>query len=139
VTSEPINVRRLVSILAVVFLAGCASRPSVPPAATSPSPVVQPPDVGGGIGSELGNYGMRLSGEATGPEGQHCVIYNWDRPLNGSYAIRYSSMSCDLPGKEWKKATSYTRSVIPLSQSNVDSVEHTEDKKAGNRDSAPRR
>jgi hypothetical protein len=108
-----------------VALSGCSSTtspgaPAPMPAATAPS---LPPDIGNGVGSQFGNYAGHLGGDAQGAAGQHCVIFNWDRPLNKDFAIRYSSLSCDQAGREWKTTTTYTRTVIPISQSSLNQPE----------------
>jgi hypothetical protein len=94
-------------------LSGCVSK--------SPSAVGGLPlEVGNGIGSQYGNYEMRPNGETRDAAGDRCVIFNWDRPLNKDFAIRYSTQSCE--SKEhpiWMNATPYVRVVIPLSQSNL--------------------
>jgi len=71
-----------------------------------------------GIGNQFGNYEMRAAGETRDAVGDHCTIFDWDRPLNRNYGIRYTSQSCE--SKEhpaWQSATTYARSVIPISQS----------------------
>jgi hypothetical protein len=102
------------AISVAVALSGCAAPPAPKPVVAAP---LLPPDIGNGIGSQFGNYGGKLAGDAKGPAGQHCVVFNWDRPLNKDFAIRYSSLSCDQAGKEWKTTTTYTRSIVPISQS----------------------
>ncbi len=97
-------------------LAGCSS---LQPSSDTPPAAKLPLDVGDAIGSQLGNYAMLPGADAKGPDGQHCVVFNWDRPLNKSFAIRYSSLSCDQPDKPWKTTTPYTITVIPISQSNL--------------------
>jgi len=104
-------------------LAGCSSFQPSPGVGAPPAPVI-PFDVGNGIGSQFGDYAMLPGGDAKGPAGQHCVVFNWDRPLNKDFAIRYSSLSCDQPDKPWKTTTPYTITVIPLSQSNLSQPEN---------------
>ncbi len=106
------------TILAAALLGGCSTLPHAQPSAISLPEL--PPDVGNGAGSQLGNYGGTFAGDAKGPTGQHCVVFNWDRPLTKDFAIRYSSLSCDQVDKEWKTTTSYTRTVVPISQSTLD-------------------
>ena len=104
-------------------LSGCSSTTSpgaTPPVVAAPS---LPPDIENGIGSQFGNYAGHFGGDAQGPNGQHCIIFNWDRPLNKDFAIRYSSLSCDQAGREWKTTTTYTRTVIPISQSSLNQPE----------------
>jgi hypothetical protein len=113
------------SISLAMALSACSSssisKPPVPRAIVAPS--FLPPDVGSGIGSQFGNYAGQLGGDTQGPAGQHCLIFNWDRPLNKDFAIRYSSLSCDQENHEWKTTTTYTRTVIPMSQSNLERAE----------------
>lgn len=103
------------SVIAVA-LSGCASM--VPTRRRPPDAL--PLDVGDGIGSQYGNYEMRSAGETHDADGDRCVIFNWDRPLNKNYAIRYSSESCESKDHPiWMNTTAYTRTVIPMSQSNL--------------------
>ena len=99
---------------AIVFvLSACTSR--LPLAAGG-----LPPEVDDGIGSQYGNYEMRPAGETKDAGGNRCVIFNWDRPLNRNFVIRYSTESCE--SKEhpiWMNTTPYVRSVIPIAQSNL--------------------
>jgi hypothetical protein len=100
--------------VAAMAVAGCAS---TPPANRAPA---LPLNVDNGIGSQFGNYEMHPAGETQDAKGNRCVIFNWDRPLNRDFAIRYSSESCE--SKEhpvWMSATTYTRAVIPISQSDL--------------------
>lgn len=101
---------------AIVFaLSACTSR--LPLAAGG-----LPAEVDNGIGSQYGNYEMTPAGETKNAAGNRCVIFNWDRPLNRNFVIRYSTESCE--SKEhpvWMSATPYVRSVIPISQSNLKS------------------
>jgi hypothetical protein len=85
------------------------------------SPAAQlPPDVANGAGSQHGNYEMVPAGETRDAAGDRCYIYNWDRPLNKNYAIRYSSASCESKAHPiWMSTTPYVRSIVPLSQSNL--------------------
>jgi len=109
------------AISLAMALSGCSSSSVRQPTAPAPSAAtpVLPPSIGNGIGSQFGNYAGKLGGDAQGPAGQHCVVFNWDRPLNSDFAIRYSSLSCDQVGQEWKTTTTYTRVVIPISQSHL--------------------
>jgi hypothetical protein len=118
---EEVGILRLVLLVGAMALAlsGCASAPERKPS----SPGTLPFDAGNGVGSQFGNYEMRPAGEAHDAAGNRCVIFNWDRPLNRSFAIRYTSESCESKEHpEWMSATRYVRSVIPLSQSNLGSV-----------------
>jgi hypothetical protein len=98
-----------------ITLSGCTSG-SKPPSEA----VTLPPDVGNGVGSQYGNYGGRFDGETRSPSGERCFIFNWDRPLNKDFAIRYSSASCE--SKEhpaWMTTTTFTRKVIPIAESHL--------------------
>jgi hypothetical protein len=83
-------------------------------------------DIGDGVGSQYGNYEMLPGGETHDADGDRCVIFNWDRPLNKNYAIRYSSESCESKDHPiWMNTTAYMRTVIPMSQSNLKNAPHT--------------
>jgi hypothetical protein len=104
------------AISVALALSGCSSANLSSPQSSD----VLPLNVGHGIGSQYGNYEMRPGGETHGPEGQRCLIFNWDRPLNRQFAVRYTSASCE--SKEhpvWMTTTDYTRKVIPIAQSNL--------------------
>ncbi len=94
-------------------LCGCSSSRTAP---TADLPLA----VGHGAGSEFGNYVAQVAGEMRGPEGEHCVVFDWDRPLTKDRAVRVRSASCESkqqPGR--MAATELSRVVIPLSQSNL--------------------
>jgi hypothetical protein len=55
-----------------------------------------PPEIGGGRGSEFGNYTAVPVGE-TVIKGARCVLFDWDRPLPDGYVIRLRSASCYRP------------------------------------------
>lgn len=96
-------------------LAGCVA----PPAAEPPQADL-PTTIGNGAGSQHGNYAAVIDGETRGPSGEHCVIFNWDRPLANGLALRLRSASCESrerPG--WRVAREISRTVIPLSRSNL--------------------
>ena len=76
--------------------------------------------VNNGHGSQYGNYAAQPDGEMHGPNGERCVIFNWDRPLTKDLAIRLRSASCDskeYPGR--MVCTELSRTVIPISESNL--------------------
>lgn len=105
------------AVLIVPVLSGCSSANF---SGSSVKGGTLPFDVGNGIGSQYGNYEMHPGGETRGSEGQRCVVFNWDRPLNRQFAIRYTSASCE--SKEhpvWMTTTDYTRKIIPISESNL--------------------
>lgn len=101
-----------------ITLSACSSgdvlRPNIDPRL--------PLNVENGIGSERGNYEMRPAGETRDAAGNRCVVFNWDRPLNRAYVIRYSSASCESKEHPVRMhATPYTRTIIPISESNLKS------------------
>lgn len=103
-------------VMALV-LAGCSSTEVFEPPASAPA---LPLDRGDGAGSQYGNYGGSFDGETKSPAGERCYVFNWDRPLNRDFAIRYTSASSE--SKEhpnWMTTTSFTRKVIPIAQSNL--------------------
>jgi hypothetical protein len=109
---------RLVAVFATVLgVAGCApTSVSVPPQNVGALPF----DVGNGSGGQYGNYEMKPAGETRDASGDRCVIFNWDRPLDRNFAVRYASLSCE--SKEhpnWMTPTPYVRTIIPLSESNL--------------------
>lgn len=114
--------RALLGTAAVVLaLSGCASSPAPAPALAAPA---LPPSVGNGVGSQYGNYGARMAGEMTGPAGEHCVVFNWDRPLTRDLAVRYVSASCDSkehPGM--MECRELSHAVIPIAQSNLQDMQ----------------
>ena len=83
-----------------------------------------PPSVGGGIGSQFGNYGATVAGEMVDKNGRRCVVFNWDRPLSQNSVLRVRSASCESeerPG--WMVGVELERKIIPLSESNLVSEE----------------
>lgn len=78
----------------------------------------RPPTVGGGSGSEFGNFAAREEGETRGPSGERCVVFSWDRPLSKNQVVRLRSQSCDSterPG--WMVCRELSREVVPMSES----------------------
>ena len=76
--------------------------------------------VGNGVGSEYGNYAAQEAGEMRGPNGERCVVFNWDRPLTHDLALRVQSTSCELkerPG--WMVCRELSRTVISIAASNL--------------------
>jgi hypothetical protein len=61
-----------------------------------PDKPILPPEVGGGRGSEFGNYAAVAAGETT-IKGARCVLFDWDRPLPDGNVIRLRSASCYRP------------------------------------------
>lgn len=101
-------------VLAGLVLAGCAAPP--------PPHVSQPPlAVGGGLGSQHGNYAARRGADVAGPDGERCIAFEWDRPVSATQAVRYVSLSCpsrEIPGR--MEGRQVSRSLIPLSESHVE-------------------
>lgn len=98
------------ALAAALALSACAAPPAPP----------LPLSVGNGRGSQYGNYGAQAAGEGRGPAGEHCVIFNWDRPLTADLAIRYVSASCESKERPGRMVcTELSRTVIPMSQSNL--------------------
>jgi hypothetical protein len=105
-------------LLAVPVLPGCSSDGD---ASKGAAPVLDLPlSVGNGMGSQNGNYVAQLDGEMRGPDGERCVIFNWDRPLTKDLAIRLRSASCESKERPDKMVCrEISRTLIPLSESNV--------------------
>lgn len=95
-----------------LLLAGCASMPL-----PSPAPLT----IGAGQGSEHGNYPTFVTGETyRNTDGSLCPVFEWDRPLNGTTAIRYRSTTCPLPGREGLfYSFNLDRRVMPLAESRI--------------------
>ena len=104
-------------LLAALAISGCAP--------TAPAPPVQPSrtlpsGVDGGLGSQHGNYAARTTGAIPGPDGEQCILFQWDRPVSGTHAVRYVSASCpskERPGR--MVARQISRSIVPLSESHL--------------------
>lgn len=109
----------LAGLSATVALSACSS--GKPPPPPPPQPVFDMPlAINKGAGSQYGNYAAQEEREERGPDGQRCVIYNWDRPLTGELAIRLKSASCEskeFPGLYTSHEIS--RLVIPIAESNL--------------------
>jgi hypothetical protein len=106
--------RRLLPLGVVLLLAGCAAPP---PEVKTDTP---PPTVEGGLGSEHGNYAAVQGADMTNAEGDHCTVWNWDRPLSPGFVVRVRSASCpshERPGR--MVAVELDRTIIPLSASNL--------------------
>jgi hypothetical protein len=109
-------------VLIGLALSSCGGAPKPPPSkgpGSQAAPTL-PPSVGGGFGSEHGNYAAEIDGETVGSSGERCVIYVWDRPLTRDLALRIRSSSCESqerPG--WMISKELSRTVIPISQSTL--------------------
>ena len=76
--------------------------------------------VGGGVGSQIGNYPLVQSGEFTNSSGQICKIFDWDRPLSPYQVLRVRSASCPggyRPGV--MMAVEIDRRVVPMASSHL--------------------
>lgn len=87
------SLNHLMALIGLLLLAACAD---VPPALTvTTSPMFT--YLGGGQGSQYGNYETHETGEIyqspTGP----CAIAAWDRPISGGWLVRYLSAACPAP------------------------------------------
>jgi hypothetical protein len=109
--SEARAVRLVVASCSVpiaLALSGCSSTRALPFT------------VGNGLGEQYGNYGAQMAGEMRGPSGEHCVLFNWDRPLTKDLAIRYTSASCVSKERLGQMVCrEISRTVIPISESNL--------------------
>ncbi len=80
----------------------------------------RPLTVGNGLGSQFGNYAAQIDGETRGPSGEHCVVFDWDRPLTDRLAVRLRSASCESKERPGRMvATELSRTIIPISKSNL--------------------
>jgi len=107
------------SAVLVLGVSGCVN--SAPPAPDAgwgrrlAQPAGPPLTIGRGLGSEFGNYPALTAGETAGPSGEACTVFDWDRPLSQTLALRLRSASCGQPGQ--MVSTELSRTVIPLSSS----------------------
>ncbi|HVJ53966.1 MAG TPA: hypothetical protein VM689_15970 [Aliidongia sp.] len=76
-----------------------------------------PAEVGGGRGSQFGNYATVVAGE-TVIGGERCILYNWDRPLPDGRVLRYRSASCFLPNGR-ARAIGLDSSIVPMTESEL--------------------
>jgi len=109
-------------VLIALTLSGCGSDSKPPPAKSAGSKAAPalPSTIGGGSGSQNGNYAEQIAGEVTGSSGERCVIYVWDRPLTKDLALRLKSSSCESqerPG--WMISKELSRTVIPIAESSL--------------------
>ena len=79
------NILMAAAMLALPTLAGCSANP----------PRELPFTVGGGLGSQHGNYAATLSSDVfIDARGDRCPVWNWDRPISASLVLRLRSASC---------------------------------------------
>jgi len=105
------HIRARATLLALASaLAACAALESSKPL---------PPTIGGGKGSEFGNYAATAAGTVT-IDGQRCYVWNWDRPFAPGKVLRYRSASCpstEFPGRFI--AIDLDHSIVPLAESDL--------------------
>jgi hypothetical protein len=80
--------------------------------------------VGGGAGSQFGNYAASVAGEMIDKSGRRCVVFNWDRPLSQDSVLRLRSASCEIskePGP--MLPIDLGREIIPMSASYLSAQE----------------
>jgi hypothetical protein len=101
--------------------AACALIPILAACATMPTPAIAPLAIGDGQGSEHGNYPTVPTGEThQATDGSLCPVFEWDRPLSATTAIRYRSTTCPLPGQPGRfYSFNLDRTVIPLAESRI--------------------
>lgn len=101
-------------VLAAAMSSGCTTTGQAPPA------VVLPLSVGNGVGSQHGTYAAQRHGEIRGPNGERCIVYNWDRPLADGRALRLRSASCASAERSGGfVAREISRTIVPIAESNL--------------------
>jgi len=101
-------------VLGLAWLAAACAAPAAEQRNTLP------PSVGGGLGSQFGNYAAVQGEDMTNADGENCTVWNWDRPISGGLAVRVRSASCpshEHPGR--MVAVELDRTIIPLSASSL--------------------
>ena len=99
------------AMLALPLLADCISNP----------PRELPFTVGGGLGSQHGNYAATLSSEAfIDARGDRCPVWNWDRPISASLVLRLRSASCpDSRNPKRMIGVELGAQVVPMAKSGL--------------------
>jgi len=99
------------AILLLPVLADCATNP----------PRELPFTVGGGLGSQHGNYAATLSSEVfTDARGDRCAVWNWDRPISASLVLRLRSASCpDIRNPKRMIGVELGAQVVPMAKSGL--------------------
>src|SRR5579862_399937 len=99
------------AILVLPVLADCAPNP----------PQELPFTVGGGLGSQHGNYAATPSSEVfTDARGNRCPVWNWDRPISATLVLRLRSASCpDIRNPKWMIGVELGAQVIPTAESGL--------------------
>lgn len=99
--------------------AGCVAVAAALSACSSGPPKL-PLSVDNGRGSQYGNYVAQEGGETRGPSGERCVIFNWDRPLTATLAVRYTAESCESKARPGlMTCRDIARKVIPIGDSTL--------------------
>jgi hypothetical protein len=99
------------AVLALASLAGCASS----------SPPQLPFTVGGGLGSQHGNYALAPSNEVfIDVRGDRCPVWAWDRPISATQVLRLRSASCPMVGNPKRMiGVELGAQVVPMSESRL--------------------
>ena len=99
------------AILLLPVLADCATNP----------PRELPFTVRGGLGSQHGNYAATLSSEVfTDARGDHCAVWNWDRPISASLVLCLRSASCpDVRNPKRMIGVELGAQVVPMAKSGI--------------------
>jgi hypothetical protein len=82
---------------ALLLLGACGSAPPAPPPAKAVPQL--PLTVGGGKGSQRGNYPTFITGDIHDSPDGPCAVYAWDRMLSSGQVVRYLSAACPYPGR----------------------------------------
>lgn len=101
---------------ALLLLGACGSAPPAPPPAKALPPL--PLTVGGGKGSQRGNYPTFVTGDIHDSPDGPCAIYAWDRMLSSGQVVRYLSAACPYPGRPgYFRMVELGRSLLPPGES----------------------
>jgi hypothetical protein len=104
------------AVTMALLLSACANQEE----AAAPPLAAPPLYVGNGSGSQYGNYAPQVAGEMRGPSGERCVVFNWDRPVSASLAVRLTSASCESAERPGRMvAREISRTVIPIAESTL--------------------
>ncbi len=99
---------------ALLLLAACGSAPPAPPPAKTAPPLT----VGGGKGSQQGNYPTFLTGDIHDSPDGPCAVYAWDRMLSSGQVVRYLSGACPYPGRPgYFRMVELGRVLLPAGES----------------------
>jgi hypothetical protein len=78
-------------------------------------PVTPSVYLGGGLGSEYGNYDLKPAGDTVSPSGERCATFVQDRPLSADTVLRVTTQSCGTAARMECKEVS--RMIVALSES----------------------